>query len=114
MNPTSPTGALRARLEGNALDDALARCPAWRHGAARGGTITRAFEFAGFRVAFAFMTQLAFVADKRAHHPEWSNLHARVELTLTTHDAGGLTMADIDFALAADKAFEMFAPAARR
>jgi 4a-hydroxytetrahydrobiopterin dehydratase len=103
----------RARLQGAALADALACCPAWHYDTQRDGTISRVFEFSGFRVAFAFMTQLAFIADKLAHHPEWSNIYASVSVTLTTHDAGGLSQADIDFAMAADKVFALFAPAHR-
>lgn len=102
------------RLTGVELSDELARCHAWNYDAIRGGTISRVFEFSNFRVAFAFMTQVAFAADKRAHHPEWSNTYARVEVTLTTHDVGGLSIADIEFALSIDKIFEVFIPTVRR
>ena len=84
---------------------AAAELPAWRYAAERGGTITREFVFADFVRAFAFMTQLALVAEKRDHHPEWRNVYNRVTITLTTHDAGGLTDKDIELALAADAAF---------
>jgi 4a-hydroxytetrahydrobiopterin dehydratase len=87
-----------------------AQVPAWRFDAARGGTITREFVFVDFVQAFAFMTQIALLAEKRNHHPEWSNVYNRVTITLTTHDAGGLSMKDIDLARAADAASAAFGP----
>ncbi len=102
------------RLDGAKLDEALARCPAWRYDGNRVGMIARRFDFANFRVAFAFMTQVAFIAERRTHHPEWSNVYGRVDITLTTHDAGGLSALDIELALAADQVFETFSPSARR
>jgi 4a-hydroxytetrahydrobiopterin dehydratase len=63
-----------------------------------GGKLHRKFEFANFVEAFGFMTQVAIVAEKMDHHPEWSNVYNRVEVDLTTHDAGGLT--ELDFELA--------------
>lgn len=89
-----------------------AELPAWTYAAERGGTITRSFEFADFVQAFGFMTQVALVAEKRNHHPEWSNVYHRVTITLTTHDAGGLSAKDIDLALAADAAFAAVSPSA--
>jgi 4a-hydroxytetrahydrobiopterin dehydratase len=62
------------------------------------GKLHRKFEFANFVEAFGFMTQAAIVAEKMDHHPEWSNVYNRVEVDLTTHDAGGLT--ELDFELA--------------
>lgn len=82
-----------------------AELPAWRYAAERGGTITREFVFADFVQAFAFMTRVALVAEKRDHHPEWRNVYNRVTITLTTHDAGGLTDKDIALARAADAAY---------
>ena len=63
-----------------------------------GGKLHRQFKFANFVEAFGFMTQVAIVAEKMDHHPEWSNVYNRVEVDLTTHDAGGLT--ELDFELA--------------
>jgi 4a-hydroxytetrahydrobiopterin dehydratase len=63
-----------------------------------GRSIRRTFKFADFREAFGFMTQVALAAEKADHHPDWSNVYNRVEIILTTHDAGGLTARD--FALA--------------
>ena len=68
-------------------------------------SITRRYTFSDFSRAFAFMTRAALVAEKLDHHPEWCNTYNRVDVTLTTHDAGGLT--ELDFALA--KAMDSFA-----
>ena len=65
--------------------------------------IGRRFKFADFSEAFAFMARVALIAEKRDHHPEWSNVYNWVEITLTTHDAGGLSQRDIDMASAIDK-----------
>jgi 4a-hydroxytetrahydrobiopterin dehydratase len=74
-------------------DDLLAQAPGW---ALRddGKAITRTFKFADFNEAFGFMTRVALYADKADHHPEWFNVYNRVEMTLTTHDAGGLSARD--------------------
>ena len=64
--------------------------------------IVRRFKFADFSEAFAFMARVALIAEKRDHHPEWSNVYNRVEITLTTHDAGGLSRRDVDMAAAID------------
>jgi 4a-hydroxytetrahydrobiopterin dehydratase len=64
--------------------------------------IVRRFKFADFGQAFAFMTRVALIAEKRDHHPEWSNVYNWVEITLTTHDAGGLSQRDVDMAGAID------------
>ena len=64
--------------------------------------ITRAFRFKDFNAAFGFMCRAALVAEKMDHHPEWSNVYNRVEVTLTTHDAGGLTELDTKLAAAMD------------
>ena len=63
----------------------------------------RVFRFADFSAAFGFMTRVALLAEKMGHHPEWTNVYSRVEVTLTTHDAGGLTRRDCDMAMAMDR-----------
>ncbi len=85
----------------------LASLPAWTHDGKR-DAITRSFAFADFSQAFAFMTQIALAAEKRDHHPEWSNVYNKVTITLTTHDANGLTHRDIDLARYADATFARF------
>jgi 4a-hydroxytetrahydrobiopterin dehydratase len=65
--------------------------------------ITRTLKFADFSVAFGFMTRVALAAEKLDHHPEWLNVWNRVEITLSTHDAGGLTERDIKLAKLIDK-----------
>jgi 4a-hydroxytetrahydrobiopterin dehydratase len=67
--------------------------------------ITREFVFADFNRAFAFMTQVALAAEKADHHPEWSNVYNKVRVTLSTHDAGGVTQKDLDLARFADEAY---------
>ena len=63
-----------------------------------GNAIERTFKFGDFSAAFAFMTRVALIAEKRDHHPEWFNVYNRVEITLTTHDAGGLSLRDVKMA----------------
>lgn len=84
--------------------DLLATLTHWRHDQVR-DAITREFVFADFAQAFAFMTQIAIIAEKRNHHPEWCNVYNRVNITLTTHDVNGLSQRDIDLARYADAAF---------
>lgn len=64
--------------------------------------------FRDFRQAFAFMAEVALLAEKADHHPEWSNVYNTVRITLTTHDAGGITGKDIDLARQIDQALEGF------
>lgn len=68
------------------------------------GKLTKRFEFADFVAAFGFMTQVALVAERMNHHPEWSNVYRTVNVQLTTHDAGGLTGLDFELALAMELA----------
>ncbi|MCL4169803.1 UNVERIFIED_CONTAM: hypothetical protein GTU68_046351 [Idotea baltica] len=65
--------------------------------------ISRSFRFRDFRDAFAFMTQVALVAEKMNHHPEWSNVYRSVDITLSTHDAGGLSRPDLEMASEIDR-----------
>ncbi len=98
------------KLDPQDLPGQLASVPAWQHDAVR-GAISRHFKFADFAQAFAFMTELALVAERQDHHPEWRNVYNRVEIVMTTHDAGGLTRRDFDFARRADAAMAHY-PAA--
>ncbi len=88
------------------LDDAaradLARSlPGWRIVEGR-DAIARGFRFRDFSEAWGFMARVALLAESQDHHPEWSNVWNRVEITLTTHDAGGLSARDIRLAQAID------------
>ena len=76
----------------------LAGLPGWAWGDERGGLLRRTYDFADFVQAFGFMSQVALVAERMNHHPEWSNVYRHVSVTLTTHDAQGLTMRDIELA----------------
>tara|TARA_B100000678_G_scaffold101279_1_gene84472 strand:- start:20 stop:310 length:291 start_codon:yes stop_codon:yes gene_type:complete len=86
-------------------EDALDGLPDWDHDEAR-DAITRSFTFADFSEAFGFMARVALLAEKADHHPEWSNVYNRVEILLTTHDAGGLSERDIEMAQAIDALVE--------
>ena len=67
-----------------------------------GRTLRRSLQFANFSEAFGFMTRVAIMADKADHHPEWFNVYNKVDITITTHDADGITTSDTDFAVAVD------------
>ena len=89
------------------LDDAArkeipARLPGW-HPVEGRDAIARTFTFKDFNAAFGFMTRAALVAERMNHHPEWLNVWNRVEVTLSTHDAGGLTERDLKLAEAMDR-----------
>jgi 4a-hydroxytetrahydrobiopterin dehydratase len=92
-----------AKLDSAHLPDLLAQMPGWTLAPAA-DAISRHLEFADFNDAFAFITRVALSAERRDHHPEWSNSYNVVDITLTSHDAGGLTMKDIDFARFIDRA----------
>lgn len=83
------------------LKSALKRLPDWRLAQGR-EAITRKFQFVDFDAAFAFMTRAALKAAEMDHHPEWFNVYNKVEVTLATHDAGGVTPKDIELATAMD------------
>lgn len=89
-----------AQLNQADREAALAELCDWKYESER-DAISRKFEFGDFAEAFAFMTRIAIHAEKADHHPEWFNVYNRVEITLTTHDAGesgGLSARDIDLA----------------
>jgi 4a-hydroxytetrahydrobiopterin dehydratase len=92
---------MAVKLSSGDRDAALATLGDWQHDAAA-STIRRDFKFADFPAAFGFMTQVALLAEKAGHHPEWSNVYNKVTIVLTTHDAGGLTDKDVALAKAID------------
>ncbi len=82
---------------------ALARLPGWKE-TGDGLAISRAFMFRDFAEAFTFMTRVALAAERLDHHPDWRNCWNRVEITLTTHESGGVTESDIALAREIDHA----------
>jgi 4a-hydroxytetrahydrobiopterin dehydratase len=87
----------RDRLQGAARDAALDALPAWKLAAGR-DAIRRSFIFHDFVEAWSFLSGVALVAESLNHHPDWSNSWNKVEIELTTHDAGGVTALDFELA----------------
>src|SRR3954449_10946133 len=87
----------REKLSSEARKTALAKLSGWSEVAGR-DAITKKFVFRDFNAAFGFMTRAALVAEKMDHHPEWLNVYKTVEVTLSTHDAGGVTELDVKLA----------------
>src|SRR6266478_4892856 len=92
----------REKLSGDARKAALVKLSGWSEVAGR-DAITRKFVFKDFNQAFGFMTRAALIAEKMDHHPEWFNVYKNVEVTLSTHDAAGVTELDIKLATEMDK-----------
>ena len=89
------------RLSADERKSALQGLSGWKEAKGR-DAIERVFTFKDFNEAFGFMARVALVAEKRDHHPEWRNVYKTVEVTLTTHDADGVTQKDVDLAKAMD------------
>jgi 4a-hydroxytetrahydrobiopterin dehydratase len=89
MNNVVLLGAARAKI--------LAELEGWEEVRGR-DAITKTFQFKSFNQAWGWMNRVALVAEKMDHHPEWTNVYGRVEVTLSTHDAGGVTQLDVDLA----------------
>ena len=87
----------REKLGKEAITAALADLDGWSL-AKNGASIRRSFVFKNFSEAFAFMTRVALAAEKMDHHPDWSNVYKTVDVTLNTHDSGGVTALDIELA----------------
>lgn len=90
------------KLSADARKTALAKLAGWSEVAGR-DAIARKFTFKDFNEAFGFMTRAALIAEKLDHHPEWFNVYKTVEVTLSTHDAGGVTELDIKLAEAMNR-----------
>jgi 4a-hydroxytetrahydrobiopterin dehydratase len=86
------------------LASALERLPVWVAAPGERDAIRRQVVFGDFSRAFGFMTRVAMQAEKLDHHPEWSNVYAKVDILLTTHDAGGVTELDVEMARFIDAA----------
>ena len=91
------------KLDAAAREAALKELPLWREVPGR-DVIARKFEFRDFNEAFGFMTRVAIKAQEMDHHPEWFNVYNKVEITLSTHEANGLTERDIALARFIDQA----------
>ena len=90
------------KLNGEARKAALGKLSGWSEVQGR-DAISKKFVFKDFNEAFGFMTRAALIAEKLDHHPEWFNVYKNVEVTLSTHDAGGVTELDVKLAQAMDK-----------
>jgi 4a-hydroxytetrahydrobiopterin dehydratase len=87
------------KLTAEEIAQALAALPEW---SASGDHLHRELRFAGFVEAFGFMASMALVSESMNHHPNWSNVYDRVEIDLFTHDAGGVTELDVQWAKRAE------------
>ena len=90
------------KLTGSTRKRALAKLDGWSEIEDR-DAISKKFAFKDFNEAFGFMARVALIAEKLDHHPEWFNVYNRVEVTLATHDAGGVTERDVKLAEAMDR-----------
>lgn len=90
------------KLDSGARADVPEILPDWTYDATRDG-LRRVFQFGDFIAAFGFMTRVAILAERHDHHPEWSNVYDRVEILLTTHEAGGLSERDVQLAREIDR-----------
>lgn len=77
------------------IQEQLKTIPGWT---VKNGKLVREFTFSDFVEAFAFMTELAIVSEKLEHHPEWLNVYNKLHIALSTHDTGGLTEKDLEWA----------------
>jgi len=93
---------MAAKLSPTARNAALAKLAGWQEASGR-DAIVKTYVFADFNAAFGFMTRAALVAEKMDHHPEWFNVYKTVQVTLATHDAGGVTELDIALAEAMER-----------
>ena len=85
------------KLSEGELNGALEALEGWSRAEGR-DAIQKSYKFKDFNEAFAFMTKVAKKAEQMDHHPEWFNVYATVDVTLSTHDAGGVTELDIELA----------------
>jgi 4a-hydroxytetrahydrobiopterin dehydratase len=85
----------RAKLTNEAIEAALAELPGWE---LQDGKLHRKYEFPDFTHAFGFMAAAATQIQALNHHPQWTNVYGKVEVTLWTHDAGGITGFDVELA----------------
>ena len=89
------------KIPADARDVAMAGLPGWKAHPER-DAIQKSFIFRNFSECWGFMSRVALLAEKMDHHPEWFNVYKQVDVTLSTHDAGGLTELDVRMAAAMD------------
>jgi 4a-hydroxytetrahydrobiopterin dehydratase len=94
---------MTVKLTGKARTTALATLKGWKKVRGR-DALQKDFKFADFNQAWGFMTRVALAADKADHHPEWANVYNKVEIVLSTHDAGGISEKDVALAKFIDAA----------
>lgn len=85
------------------IESFLKKNAGWARAKSKRGALVKSYQFKDFSAAFAFMTRSALKAEQMNHHPEWFNVYNRVDVTLSTHDAGGITDLDFKLAQAMDK-----------
>jgi len=94
---------MAGKMSPEAVTKALTELKGWGRAEGR-NAITKSFKFMDFKQAFAFMTRSALKAEQMDHHPEWSNVYSKVNVTLATHDADGVTEKDVELAKFMDEA----------
>ncbi len=92
----------RQKLTDTEIDGKLTEIPGWSY---EGGKLHREYKFTNFVEAFGFMSQVALIAERMDHHPDWSNVYNTVVVDLNTHDVGGVSALDFELAAAANKIF---------
>jgi 4a-hydroxytetrahydrobiopterin dehydratase len=92
----------RTRATDAEIETQLAALPGWTQVSGR-SAITKSWKWADFNEAWGFMSRVALIAEKMDHHPEWSNVWNKVDITLSTHDAGGVSKLDFELAGAIEK-----------
>lgn len=94
---------MAGKMSPEAVNKALTELKGWSRAEGR-NAITKSFKFMDFKQAFAFMTRVALKAEQMDHHPEWFNVYSKLDVTLATHDAGGVTEKDVELAKFMDEA----------
>lgn len=104
---------MKKATQSQSIESFLAKNKGWQRAKGR-KAIHKSFLFDDFSAAFGFMTRVAIKAEQMNHHPEWFNVYNRIDVTLTTHDAGGVTEKDIALATFMDKIAPRAKPAAKK
>ncbi|MCC4212332.1 4a-hydroxytetrahydrobiopterin dehydratase [Leeuwenhoekiella parthenopeia] len=89
-----------SKLDTRSIEERLEKLEGWEY---KDNSIHTSLEFENFKEAFSMMTRIAFEAENQQHHPEWTNVYNTLNISLSTHDAGGVTEKDFKLALAIEK-----------